>query len=304
MYRRLLAILAVALLASSCASNTLATVDGAEITKDDLYKLYPDYQNATVADFTGEQLRQSVTDLVILEASIQGAKAEFGVEVSDAEVAERLANPPQRYASMLAPDATVEGTTEVQRQRAVVTLLLDKIAPQLALREWGSWAAMLDSDPEFVTRACVRHINVATEEEANDVLTRLQNGEDFVTLVGELSQDTSSVDGLLVGNDGDCLTSWAALDADLAHVIATAELNVPVGPYPFGSGYSVLRIEDRVMPTVDELTADPMQYLDLNVASNYYYTWASDLIRAADIEVSPELGTWSSAGFGITPPSE
>lgn len=304
MYRRLLAVLAVVLLASSCASNSLASVDGTEITKDDLYNLYPNFENASITDFTGEELRQSVSDLIILEASTQAAKAEFGVEITDAEIADRLANPPLRYAAMLAPDATVEGTTEVQRQRAMVTLLLDNVAPSLVLKDWGSWAAVLESDPEFVTRACVRHINLATEDEANDVLSRLQNGEDFVTLVGELSQDTSSDEGLLIGGDGECLTSWAALDAELAHTVATAELNVPIGPFPFGSGYSVLRVEDRVQPTLEELTADPMKYLDLNVASNYYYTWASDVLRVANIEVSPELGTWSSAGFGISPPSE
>jgi hypothetical protein len=47
-----------------------------------------------------------------------------------------------------------------------------------------------------------------------------------------------------------------------------------------------------------------MQYLALDIASNSYYSWASDVVREADIEVSPVLGTWSSVGFGISPPSE
>jgi parvulin-like peptidyl-prolyl isomerase len=166
------------------------------------------------------------------------------------------------------------------------------------------WAGVLESHPDYVTRACVRHVNVATEDEANQVLARLEDGEDFAALAAELSQDTASEGGLLVGGDGDCLSSWATLDQDLATMVSTAEMNVPLGPVQFGSGYSVMRIEDRVAPTVDELNADPMQYLDLNIATDYYYTWASDVLRTTDIEVSPALGTWSSVGFGISPPPE
>lgn len=305
MFRRLLAILAIVLLATSCSSsNTLATVNGTEITKDDLYSIYPDYENATVTDFTGEQLRQAVTDLIVLETSLQAASDEFAVSIDDAKIAERLVNPPKRYVSLLAQDGAGEGTTGVQRQRAVVSLLLDEVSPLLVEAGLDGWAGVLESHPEYVTRACVRHINVATEDEANQVLARLDDGEDFAALAGELSQDTASEGGLLVGGDGDCLSSWATLDEDLARMVSTAEMNVPLGPVQFGSGYSVIRIEDRAEPTVDELNADPMQYLDLNIATDYYYSWASDVLRTTDIEVSPALGTWSSVGFGISPPPE
>jgi foldase protein PrsA len=305
MFRRLLAILAVALLAASCSSsNTLATVNGTDITKDDLYRIYPDYENATVVDFTGEQLRQAVTDLIVLETSLQAASAEFAVDINDAKIADRLVNPPKRYVSLLAQGGADEGFTEVQKQRAVVSLLIDEVSPLLVEAQLDGWAGVLESHPEYVTRACVRHINVATEDEATQVLTRLEDGEDFAALAAELSQDTASEGGLLRGGDGDCLASWATLDQDLATMVSTAEMNVPLGPVQFGSGFSVIRIEDRVEPTVDELTADPMRYLDLNIATDYYYSWASDVLRTTDIEVSPALGTWSSVGFGITPPPQ
>lgn len=305
MPRRLLAILAIALLVSACSStDTLATVNGTEITKSDLFAIYPDYEDAAYGDLTGEQLRQSVTDLIILETSLQAAEDEFGVVITDAEVADRLLNPPPRYESLLAPDATGEGTTELQRQRAMVSLLLDNVSPLLIEAEAGGWSGVLESHPEYVTQVCTRHINVATEDEANDVLARLEDGEDFAALADEVSRDTASVGGLLVGTDGECLTSFAALDPDLATTMATAEMGVPIGPYPFGSGYSVFQIEDRVQPTVEELAADPMVYIDLTVAGNYYYSWASDVLRVTDIEVNRALGTWSSVGFGISPPPE
>lgn len=305
MFRRLLAVFAIALLAASCSStDTLATVDGVEITKGDLYALNPAYEDAEAGDFSGEQLRQSVTDLIILETSRQNAAEEFGVVISDADIAERLVNPPARYAALLAADATAEGTAEIQRQRAVVSLLLDRVSPELVVADYDGWEGVLEERPDFVTKACIRHINVPTEVEARDVLARLDAGEDFVALVEEFSQDSTSQDGLLVGADGSCLMSYVSLDEGLALESATADLNVPAGPLPLGTGYSVIRVEDRVQPgSADELTADPMAYLDPDVASNYYYSWASDALREADIEVSPVLGTWSSVGFGISPPS-
>jgi len=306
MFRRLLAICAAALVAASCSStDTLATVNGVEITRGDLYAVNPAYEDAEAGDLTGEQLRQSVTDLIILETSLQNAGEEFGVVITDADIAERLVNPPARYEALLASPTTAEGAAELQRQRAVVSLLLDRVSPLLVSAESDGWDGVLETHPEYVTKACIRHINVPTEEEAQDVLARLDAGEDFVALVAELSQDPSSQDGLLVGADGNCLMSYAALDEGLALESARVELDTPAGPLPLGNGYSVIRVEDRVQPgSAAELSADPMQYLALDIASNSYYSWASDVVREADIEVSPVLGTWSSVGFGISPPSE
>ena len=304
MSRRLLVILAAALLAASCSSaDTLATVNGEEITKDDLYALNPAYEES-ISSLTGEDLREDVSGLVVLAATLQAAEEQFGVSVTEADITDRLVNPPARYASILAA-TDVAGDAITQRNRAAVTLMLDTVAPSLMAEELGGYEAILANSPETVARLCIRHIAVATEEEANAVLARLADGEDFVALAAELSLDTVSPEGLLIDAEGVCLNHYAALAPEFAVAAATAELNVPTGPIASGSGFSVIMVEDRVLPaSAEELAASPMDYIDLNLASSYYSAWASESVRLADVEVSPELGTWSSAGFGIAPPSE
>jgi parvulin-like peptidyl-prolyl isomerase len=299
MFRRVLIVLAAAMLVASCSFNdTLATVNGVAITKADLIALNPAYEQP-LGVLTGEDLRQNVTDLIVSEATKQAAAKKYGVVIDEATISDRLANPPERYASMLTASGDSPGAL---RGRAIASLIVDGVSPQLIAAQYDGWAGVLEQHPELVSKECVRHINVATEAEANDVLTRLQNGEDFIDLANELSLDTTSKDGLLVDSQGNCLGSFSA-SAELAATAATAELNVPVGPIALGGGYSIIRVEQRVAPaSAEELAADPMKYLDLKTASDYYFTWASDELRAADIEVTPALGTWSAAGFGISPP--
>ncbi len=137
-FRRLLVVLALALLAASCSTaDTLATVNGDEITKSDLYALRPSYENGG-SSVTGEQLRQDVSDLVLLEAASQAAVADFGLELTDAVIDERIANPPGRYSSVLNPAIAAPDANETtRRSRAIATLLIDAVAPSLIAAESG-----------------------------------------------------------------------------------------------------------------------------------------------------------------------
>lgn len=303
MFRRLLVVFALALLASSCGSpDVLATVNGEEITKDDLYTLRPAYEG-DLGGISGESVREDVSGLIVLAATLQAAEADYGLVVDEAMIADRLNDPPQRYAAILAADQG--GTDLTRRNRAIVTLLIDGVGPALIEERDGGFAELLESRPAIATKSCVRHIAVDTLEEANEALARLEAGEDFVELAAELSIDQMSPEGLIVGADGNCLTWLSAIGDEFANLAATAELNEPAGPVFSAGGYSVIRVEDRVAPaSAAELAADPMEYLELGVASTLYSGWASEVVRNADVSVSPVLGRWSSAGFGISPPTE
>lgn len=301
MFRRLLAVFAVALLAASCSSSdTLATVNGEEITKDDLFAIFPDFEDENA--ITGEDLRQAVSNLIVLTAEEQAAADDFNLAIDDAAIDARLANPPARYASVL-NSAELSETT--RRANALVTLIYDLVSTELIVSEAGGYERLLAESPNLVTRVCIRHISVATVEEANAVLDRLDAGEDFATVSGEVSLDLASPDGLMVDERGNCLRWLSNAEESLSGAALTADLNIPAGPVAFGAGFSVIRVEDRVGPTsIADLEANFMDYIELGVAGATYSKWVSDTVRGADIEVSATLGRWSVDGFGIAPPGE
>lgn len=114
-----------------------------------------------------------------------------------------------------------------------------------------------------------RHILVDTEDEANDVLAALQNGESFAALAKAVSNDGSSTSGGELG--------WQGVDqyvTEFADAVRDAEIGALVGPVQSQYGYHIVQVrarEDR------ELTDD--QYNQL--LNTKFAQYLKDL-RAAD----------------------
>lgn len=113
--------------------------------------------------------------------------------------------------------------------------------------------------------ADVRHILVATEEEANDVINALKAGESFSDLAKSISTDTSS------GANGGEL-GWAPITQyvkEFQDAVKTAEIGAIVGPIKSQFGYHIIQVrarEDR------ELNKDQMD----NAKSSAFSTWLKD----------------------------
>ena len=302
--RRFVLLIPIALLAASCASaDTLATVNGNELTKADLTALRSSYDDPSTVNT--ETLRSDLSLLIVLEALRTAATEQFGVEITEADIAERLTNPPERYADVIAPPSEFADITEqAVRASAIQSLVRDGVVAELAAQEPGGFEAMINQTPQDVTRACVRHIATASIGDATQVLERLQAGEDFEAVAAEVSLDQISPGGLIMNEDGECLVWFGRAGDDFAYLAATAPLNEPAGPVVSGDGWDVIVVTERRTPTLGELTADPMEYLAGDRVSALYTPWANDAIRAARIDVSPTVGRWSEAGVGIAPPGE
>ncbi|MFQ5555771.1 MAG: hypothetical protein ACE5GC_10440, partial [Acidimicrobiia bacterium] len=226
-------IAALALIAAACAgvdATILATVDGAEITVDDLRVMRPAYEGEF--ETNTERVRTDLTVLIISEAVLASA-ADLGVEITEAEIDQRIADPPPRYADALATTAAdVELTEVVLRRDARMSLLRDKVSAELMRAEDGFLEGIIDEAPQEVAVGCIRHILVDTEQEALAALDRLGAGEDFAALADELSTDTVSIGGLLA-NASTCMlpmgrwvpefASVAAVALDLARYVGMAE---------------------------------------------------------------------------------
>lgn len=304
-FRRLLLVIALAILAASCSSaDTLATVNDSEITKDDLYALRPSYESVDL--LTSEQVRGDLSLLIILEAIKSAANEEFGYLMTEADIDERVGNPPARYAAVIAPPEQFADVTEnAIRASAAQSLVRDAVVAELAFVDSTGFDNLIKQRPEVVTRVCVRHISTASEAEALAVLERLEAGEDFGALAAEVSLDQASPGGLIASGDGECLVWLTRAGLDFANLAATAPLHTPVGPVISDQQWNIIVVEDRVAPaSAAELASDPMEWLDPDFISALYTPWLNDAVRNAQIDVSPTVGRWSEAGVGIAPPGE
>jgi hypothetical protein len=155
---------------------------------------------------------------------------------------------------------------DARLNEAQVTAYFEMLALRNALR---------DAIAEDITRVGpfvnARHILVATEAEANDVLTALQNGESFAELAKTVSTDTSS------GANGGEL-GWSPVYnyvKPFADAVLSAEIGAIVGPVQSQFGYHIIQVrarEDR------ELTDEQWE----NARNNIFQTWLEEQRKAKD----------------------
>ncbi len=118
-----------------------------------------------------------------------------------------------------------------------------------------------------------RHILVATEAEALDVLDRLEAGEDFAALAGELSLDTGAQ-----GDGGDLgIVTRSQLPEALADAAFAADLNEVFGPVQTEYGYHIAKVTER---TINMLS--PEQYDEAKAM--HFQNWLRDEVRAVEID--------------------
>ncbi|GAB1422727.1 hypothetical protein MASR2M15_29660 [Anaerolineales bacterium] len=95
-----------------------------------------------------------------------------------------------------------------------------------------------------------RHILVASEAEALDVLNRLNAGEDFAQLAAAVSIDVSSKDN---GGDLGWFTQYELTAENLATVAFQSEINAYAGPVSSALGYHIIQtLEKADLPVAPE----------------------------------------------------
>ena len=303
-----LVVLGVVILAAcGGGSDTVAaTVDGQDVTVGQVEALI-ESDGATIAkdqfaQFLGFQIQWHVIN--------DAAEADYGITVTDDEVATE--------ADRIVEEAAAEGQSrdEFLAERGVTEDFLSAIARQglidaqirEILREDAPEPTNEDLESQLnaakapLTNACVSHILVTTEEEANDVLARLEAGEEFGELAMELSSDTGSAENNGVLPCGTLETYVepfrdAALIAPIGEVYET--------PVESQFGWHVVMVTDREdvaeadLPTSDEL-ADAAR--DESILSKLQ-TWFLGAVEDAEVTVDEAYGTWQANPPQVVPPA-
>jgi parvulin-like peptidyl-prolyl isomerase len=143
---------------------------------------------------------------------------------------------------------------------------------------------------------CASHILVATRAEADDVLARIEAGEDFAALAAELSTDTGSG---AQGGDLGC-TPPDSFVAEFAEALTTAEVDVPTEPVESEFGFHVILLREDELPTEDEVV-EALTAQGVGEATN---AWFIEQVEAAEVTVDESYGTWQTNPPQVVPPTE
>jgi foldase protein PrsA len=299
----------VAVLLAACgggSDSVAATVDGEDVTVGQVESLISS-EGATVAkeefaQFLGFQIQW----LVINDA----AESDYGITVTDEEVAaeadriyEDVAEEGQTREEFLSIRGVTEDfLTSIARQGLIDVRIREILREDAPEPTEDDLEAELNAAKAPLTTACVSHILVPSEEEANDVLDRLAAGEEFGELAMELSSDTGSAE-----NNG--ILPCGTLET-YVEPFRNAALIAPIGevyesPVESQFGWHVVMVTDREdaaeedLPPEEEL-ADAVQ--DGSVIDELQ-AWFLGAVEEAEVTVDEADGTWQANPPQVLPPA-
>lgn len=245
------------------------------------------------AQFLGFEIQWSI----IADAAAE----EWGIEITEGEIASE--------ADRIYESASVEGesredflasrgVTEEFLQNIAHQALLDQaVRAELADRVEEPAAADIDAEmgvaAASLTEVCVSHILVETEEEAQEVMDRLEGGEEFGELAQELSQDPGSAEnnGILpCGTAGQYVPEFR----DASIEAPTGEVFSEIVETQFG--FHVMLVTDRVDPAIEDLpTEDEIaESLRSDAVALELNSWFLEQVTAAEVTVDEQYGTWQA----------
>ncbi|MFC4355793.1 peptidyl-prolyl cis-trans isomerase [Chryseomicrobium palamuruense] len=208
-------------------NETVATVDGEDITHDEW-----------VAEMETRSGREALEALVN-ERVMEAAAKKHAINVSDEELALEMS----LYRSATeGTDQTFLGLNEEQMEKKVrARIILEKVLAKDVVVEETALETYYEENQslyEIPTSYDVKAIYVATMQEAEEVKSELDNGSSFEGLARELSIDPSSA--ALGGTVGFVNSNTTAVDANLVRALPDLKAEEISSPIPLTDGRFVV----------------------------------------------------------------
>ncbi len=280
---------------SKVPAGTVATVNGVAISQEELdanfnqfMQMYEAYGVDTSDETLQINLRNSLLESLIVQELIVQEAENREITVSDEDVNAYIQSVKDSYGDADAYVKVLEenGYTEASyaeavREQMVIELFRDDLV----------------NHPEVVDVAKARHILVATEEEALDVIAQLDKGADFAALAQDISTDMgSAVDGGDLGYfalNGDTTSKMVT---EFSDAVRAQEIGVhSSAPVQSQFGYHIILVEDRELEV--DLLSNPEKYSAVlqGIYNSGLDNLAMTLMANAEIEVLIDTTTMESA---------
>ena len=304
MKKKIIAVLLVAFLAvglfgcgSKTPAGTVATVNGVAISQEELdvnfhqfMQMYESYGVDTSDETLQINLRNSILESLIVQELLVQEAANRELAVSDEEIEAYIQGVKDTYyngddaaytAALEENGYTAESYAEAVKEQFLIEAFQDALV----------------NNPEIVDVAKARHILVATEAEALDVISQLDNGADFAALAQEVSTDMgSAVDGGDLGYfalNGDTTSKMVT---EFSDAVRAQEIGVHSStPVQSQFGYHIILVEDRELEV--DLLSNPEKYSAIlqGIYNSGLDNLAMTLMEDAEIEVLIDTTTIESA---------
>lgn len=243
----------------------VASIDGINITRDEIDRAAED-NFETLIQVPEAQQTFFLSSLVAIQKIAARNAISEGLANSDA-VQQRLAYQKEKILHDIWVAEQIHARVTENDIRAYFDTY---VAPELAKQN------------ENVEEVQARHILVATEGEAETVIKRLEKGEGFAALAGELSLGPSASRG---GDLGYFLAEeMVQAFSDAAFALQPGELSVPVETE---FGWHVIRLEDRRVvppPSFEDLSEQIRAFLEQQERNLFF----DELLTSYDFQVYGE----------------
>jgi parvulin-like peptidyl-prolyl isomerase len=296
---------------SGSASSVAATVGDTEISAAEVDETYarraeaPPVASELAADDSEDvdpNLQASVLTTLIRTEILQQAADERGIEVTDEQRSEQRAAIVEQAGGEEALEEvlTQSNVSDEELQdnltdQAIQAEISDSLAEEVTDEEVQT-AYEQDPQGQYGEKVEVRHILTETENEADEAIERIEEGEEFGEVARDMSTDPGSAEqGGELGPVSRGMTveefDEAAFNADVGEV---------VGPVETDFGFHVLEVTDEVPAA--ELSEVEGDIRDV-IAQGKFTQYITDFASGLEIDVDPAYGSWDPQQLAVVPPT-
>jgi len=295
---------ALAMFIVACGGPTVvATVDGVDIPATEVEELSSTDASAVPADEFANNLLNTIVEHIV----IAQADAQYGISFTDAEIEQRRADLEAQIVSQSGGTyddfLQQQGFTNERIYRIAHQQLVADAVQQDLVSEEG---AITDQDLQDAydagmlgfTTACVSHILVPTEEEALAAKARIDGGESFAEVAKDVGTDGTAPDGGDLGCNplDQYVPEFGAAALDLP-------LNTVSEPVKSQFGYHLILVTERTTQPFDDVVDQLRTQVETERSGKLLQDWLLEVVKAADVSVDEQYGTWVTDPYpDVQPP--